>query len=215
MVKEKNKFINLNKRIIFLLSIILVVPIIIFTTINYQNPFSKNVLDWAAFSTFYIIFIALGNLIVFLVLSFVIHNHNVTKDNENTTLKKQLNKPIIIFRMEEYASCYYIQNIGNGSALNVVLYVKSKESECWDASYKYFSFGKDYSYPINLHNIHCLCAVYNDIFDNKYATFMRHHDLKVFDFDNEEFLNSPEFEEIHRNVKDVHNRIPFTDPPSI
>lgn len=215
MVKEKNKIINLDKRIIFLLSIILVLPIIIFISINYQNTFSKNVSDWAAFSNFYIIFIAFGNLIIFLLLSFVIHNYNVTKDNENTTLKKQLNKPIVIFRMEEGENGYYIQNIGNGAAINVVLYVKSKESDVWDASYKFFSFGKDYFFPINLHNIHCLCAIYNDILGNKYATFMRHHDLKIFDFDNEEFLNSLEFEEIHREVKEVHNRIPFTEPPSV
>lgn len=153
-------------------SIILFVPFLLYLSINHNNSFSKSPVDWANFSTYISLFVGLANLVVFILLTQRINTINEELNMKNNLLQISLNRPVISFRRNNSNSKYEIENIGNGVALNTKLKIRTSQSGNFEIEYIMHSLKKDFNREIEKTPINCLIANYEDIFGNKYISFM-------------------------------------------
>jgi hypothetical protein len=210
-----NKF---DKKVFLILGVILFTPILYYLLVNFNNEFSTDNIDLAYFSTYYIAFITLGNLLVFIYLSKKIHDYNISKDQENKLLQKSLNQPIISIIYDESVSPYYqIENIGNSPALNVILFVRySSIDDNWDDSFNCFTLKTQRNIELELYRkVNAFGVLYNDVLGNKYASYMENNTLQVYDYSDSQFQKSKLFRLFNLSAKNHINHLPNENPPSL
>lgn len=149
------------------------------------------------------ILIAFLNLIIFIILTLIIHNYNMSKDKLDFTRQTPL---ISIEQYEDHN--YYFKNIGSGPALNIkILSNIDFENHKWGKNEIGFSlFSNSKEIKLNTFDKEAYLIIYNDIHKREYYSFMVDSTLefgrikdvkkktllkKVLDFErpNEEFRN--------------------------
>lgn len=99
------------------------------------------------------------------------------------TIKKDkvdFKRNIPFISIEQRDGSYYFKNIGNGPAVNILLYhYPDFVNKKWHSCYRYFSnFDKENYIKIISQNDQAFLFIYNDIFGKQYYSFMINHNLE-------------------------------------
>lgn len=172
---------KLKNTIYLTILISIIFPIGIFILNFYTQNFSNENSEWADFSTYLSGFISLANFIIFIFLTKEIHNYNLKRDDQLSKLEK----PILSFRrINSSNKNYYVENIGKGAAINVIISGSLNLNEKkWSESYKYYSFSSNSEREICVQNNNALIAKYKDIYGTEYISFMDNDELRYFEIE--------------------------------
>jgi hypothetical protein len=120
------------------------------------------------------IYIEIINAIVIIMLTIQVYYYNTKKDELDFKTKT----PLISITQEDYSGDYIIQNIGGGPALNVrILSDLDEASNFWRKNtIGYDLFGNN-SFQLEHLNKEQYLITYNDIYDNRYYSYMRNNYL--------------------------------------
>ena len=143
--------------------------------------------DWTDFSNYLGPFISLANLCVFVYFTRLVYFYSLTRDK----ILNDFERPLIAFSKTSELDKYSILNVGKGAAINI--YVKSHldhEKLIWNEVRVSYSLETGASKPMNwTTNCNALCAIYEDIFGNKYISFMEDDKLSFIDTSSKMSLN--------------------------
>jgi hypothetical protein len=168
-----------------------------------RNNWSHDPGDWGTLGDFFNPFIAISNLIVFVIFSRLVYNYNVRKDEELNAFQHTLERPIIVAiskllptRNEEWL----IKNIGKGAAMNLKIIKLRNRSEQWEPPVAkcYSLSSSDEPIPMDFFSIglDVICIIYEDIFGSQYVslaaddeTYVRslNHNFKPIQIKNRKF----------------------------
>ncbi|UZR97776.1 hypothetical protein [Chondrinema litorale] len=118
---------NVRKYLLLIIGIILVLSLIIYPLyfgICQNYNLSKKPDDWATFATFESLLISIISLLVTSYLTYLIYKSNEFNSKNQKAFQQAINKPIL--SLHNNGNGYSLQNIGNGAALNVKVFIKMK-----------------------------------------------------------------------------------------
>lgn len=171
-VRKIKSFCSLEKLIILFLILLVVIPIIVYR-IDFDGDRSYNIQDWAGFSTYLGVFISFANLLVFIVLTYKIHDYNVNRD--------AIERPVIVFSKDSKDDCYRLINVGRGPALNITLWVNANESSTiWEKGYLMYAATPSEKIKIEAYPVNKMLAVYHDIYNNTFYSFINNDQTRIF-----------------------------------
>lgn len=193
-----------SKTILYILITIvtIVIPIFIFSIQFHDQIFSSNTSRWSEFATYLSSFISLANLMIFIFLSKEIHDYNLKRDEQLSKLEK----PILSFYRNTVSSTdYFVENIGKGAAINVIINCSLNESEkSWNESFIYYSFSQNQKQIVsNKTPTNALMAIYSDIYGTIYTSFMENDKLVYFEV---------AVEKKEKKYKDEYEKSIYTSP---
>ena len=156
--------------------LLLVIPISIFIHNFFNQDISDKISDWSDFGGYISAFVALCNLIIFIIISFQLQLYN-EKESQHT---KDLQKPILSFRKDSSNSI--IENVGAGTALNIfVKYNYDISNSFFYHSYQCYNLRSGSTAELIWPNeTNIIVAEYNDIFGNKYFSYFENNILQFF-----------------------------------
>ena len=165
---------NSKYTIITIAILITLIPLIIYICKFSSNGISNNPDQWSNFATFCNISLSLGNLFVFIWLTFEIHNYNMVKDQENI-------KPIISFFKRKDSEFYTIENIGLRAAIDLKI-KKNINNHEWEVEKQYYTLppGEKIELEWTFGSME-LGATYKDINNKKHYSYMEGNVLTYFD----------------------------------
>lgn len=185
---------KLNRKLYTITAIFIGVPIIVYLCNFYSQSISNDSSNWSDFATYFTGFISLANLIVFILLTKEIHAYNLKKDEQ---VSKQ-DKPIISFKLDTGSRKYFAENVGKGTALNVIICGNLKE-DIWNEAYHYYSFSPNTEKEVKVNLNNALLAKYTDIFGTEYISYMDSDRLRYFEVEIENEKN--EYPEEYKKAK--------------
>ena len=118
-----------------IVAVFIILPVIAYLINFYSQSISQESTHWSDFATYFAVFISIANLIVFILLTKEIHAYNLKKDEQLAKLEK----PIISFRLQPGSTKYFAENVGRGTALNVIICGDLQQYN-WGEAYLYYSF---------------------------------------------------------------------------
>ena len=170
-MNEKNKWLILTVPCILLL--------LGFTSyfMHFNGKVSSNAQDWGSFGSYINSFIALCNVALFVMFSFLLYKYN-----------RSINNPILTFKTEDVngEETWQIINIGNGPALNLLVSYKTDKTKDWiSPSVKSYSLGKNDKVNLDWLTYPDVIGVhYKDIFDNEFIAIVGDDITEVRPFKN-------------------------------
>ena len=191
---SRNKL-NFNNRIL-LLSILIIVIFIGFYFYNFNSKeLSKDSNDWANFATYISLATSIINLIIFYLLTLEIHKYNINQNKKNI-------KPIISFKLINSKEFYWLENIGNGIAVDVKIKRNFSEGDNkWKEGYNYFTLSPGERVYLNWSQYSIqLVAEYKDSEGYQYYSYMDANHLRFFDKENGEKNYLTEFSKITKPI---------------
>ena len=197
------------KKLTSLLIIIIVfcclLPLLFYIYMFAGNGFSRNSGNWANFSTYLSLFISVGNLVVFAILTYAIHKYNLRKDIDTQRQIELQNKPVLAFTKQTKEQFYSLVNVGKSSALNVIVH-SHLENNKWQQAYLLYSINTGSVYSLKwTTDCNALYAEYYDNFGNRYISFMTKDFLSTID------CSDPESIERNKKEYDLVNN-PSAEP---
>ena len=160
------------------------VPIIAVITYRFQfgTYKSENTEVWGQFGDFLNVFISIANLVIFGVLTFVIHKTERQRDNEKDILESAKTRPILIFK--DIGGKWICRNVGEGTAINGMIAYKGGTSANWENPVKVYSFmsGEPFEIDWRRFNVYQWRAKYYDVHGNVYTSTCT-GDETLFEFD--------------------------------
>lgn len=133
---------------------------------------------WADLATYMSVFVSLANLAVFIILTEKLHSYNQQRDD----FLSKADKPIIIFKLEKENTNYLAENVGRGAALNIIIKGDLDiPNKCWNEAYHYYSFSANMEKKVCVKKNNALLALYEDIYGNKYVSYMDEDKLRYFE----------------------------------
>lgn len=107
--------------IIIILFVTIVTPVLASILKFSNNSTSGSPSSWSEFAAYFTAFLTLGNLLLFGFFTFEIHRYNSQRDDEAKRINDVLSRPILSFKIAKPAQHYAIENLGKGSASNVII----------------------------------------------------------------------------------------------
>ncbi|OQP67634.1 hypothetical protein [Niastella populi] len=164
-----------------------VIPLILYLLVFAKNGVSAKAEDWANFATFVSLFIGICNLILFAILTYYVQGYNESNNKFIETRSRMLERPIISFSL--IRGRYWIQNIGNGPAINII--VKSDfHNNAWKYGFIWHSLQAtnqlepmDWTTSSNI-----ICATYSDSMGHDYISYMENDSLITIDCQDEKSI---------------------------
>lgn len=158
-----------------LILIIICILLLIISGLTYYANFknasiSNETSDWGSFSDYIAPFISLANLILIGFITVFINKTNLLVE-----------RPTIIFKIDDKRESYFIENIGKGAALNIIIKHKNNRNNTdWDSKVLCYSIGQNDKLKIFWKKSSDeWIAYYDDIFDNHYYTDIKDDYLKL------------------------------------
>jgi hypothetical protein len=185
---------NLNHKLYTITAVFIIIPIIFYVCMFYSQPISTDSSNWSDFATYLTGFVSTANLLVFILLTREIHAYNLNKDEQNS---KQ-DKPIISFKLQPGSKKYFAENVGKGTALNVIICGNLGDNK-WLEAYHYYSFSPNAEKEVKVNMNNALLAKYTDIFGTEYISFMDGDKLRYFEIEVEKVKK--EYPEEYRKSK--------------
>lgn len=131
---------------------------------------SLNIVCWDVsvfFNSFEIPFLIINVLTIFF-LSYYAYKSNLL-----------IEKPTLVFVLNEDYGFYKVKNIGKGAALNIIVKYKSSYDSQWSQGIKLYSLGNNDEISLDmLDSVHELKVYYDDILGNHHYTTMKDDFLK-------------------------------------
>jgi hypothetical protein len=163
------------------------IPVYVYFRHFGKNGTSGLTSDWSNFSNYFYSFVSFCNLILFAILTFYIHQYNLSNDKALEKRTIMLDRPIISFYLNRHDGVFYIHNVGKGSAINVIIKSDLTNSAEWQYAYIWYSVvmdqkGEKMAWTGNSMQI---CATYSDSMGNNYVSYMDDNVLRVIDCSDE------------------------------
>ena len=176
-----NRLNNLKNILVVTIVASCLAPALLYMFVFAGYGLSKDTINWANFSIFLSIFLSLGNLIVFSLLTYAVHQYNLNKDMDAKRQIEVLNKPVLAFSKQAKSEYYLILNVGKSSALNVIVRSHLNHNK-WQQVYLLYSIAANARDPLKwTTDCNALSAEYSDNFGNKYVSLMRNDYLTTID----------------------------------
>ena len=175
----------------FVLAILIVVsitvPLVLYFLAFGKNGISHKAGDWANFATFVSLFIGLCNLILFAFLTYYVQRYNESNDEQAEKRSRMLERPILSFSYFAREGVYFVENIGNGPAINIRIKT-SLENGKWSYGFIWNSLrSASISEPMHwTKNTNVICAIYSDSFGHEYISYMENNHLITIDCSDKE-----------------------------
>ncbi|SOD80947.1 hypothetical protein [Spirosoma fluviale] len=163
--------------------IAILIPII--AVIIYRFQFgthkSEKTEVWGQFGDFLNVFISIANLVIFGVLTFVIHKSERHRDTEKDILESAKTRPILIFK--DIGGKWICKNVGEGTAINAMIAYKGGTSVNWENPVKVYSLMSGEPFEIDWRiSVYQWRAKYYDVHGNVYTSTCT-SDETLFEFD--------------------------------
>ena len=179
---------NIRLLVIIVICVFTILPVVVYIISFGSNGISDKSNNWANLSTFISGFLTLANLIIFSILTVSIQEYTLKKDTESKRIAKIINRPLLSFVKESENAFYSIENIGNGSALNIVLRGHFHQHK-WQQAYLFYSLVSGSTKPLKwTKGCNKLMANYSDVFGNEFISFMDGDTLRVIDCKDEKSI---------------------------
>ena len=166
--------------VLFLLGII-GIPTIIYLY-HFSGGYSKKSEDWSNFSSFISMYVALCNLIIFIILTYEFYSYTQANDKLSDKRVTLLERPIISFYLDRLQGSFCIHNVGKGAALNIIIRSNIIKDQ-WMYAFHWYSLRPEQA-PELLKwtgNSMEIFATYSDTFGNEYISYMDNNILRIID----------------------------------
>ncbi|MBV4356294.1 hypothetical protein [Pinibacter aurantiacus] len=179
-------------QVITIASVTILVPILFY---GYSfTHLSTESSDWANFGSYWSAFIALSNLIVFIILTVRLSKIDQARRDSDSEMQKNLERPVIVFTKIHGEKFYRMKNAGKGSALNIKIQSHILQDKWQHHKLAYSLINGDslpmsFTYPAN-----AILCTYEDILNTKYHSLMNNDTMHFLD--EKKLENNPEYKRL-------------------
>lgn len=149
-----------------------------------QGRISDKSQDWGGFGSYVQGLFSGLNFVIFTVLTMLIYENSKTEEVHRRQDERRFQKPVVSFFRYATPEYYYLKNLGKGGAFNLRIKINYDSTvKKWESSYIYHHIGSDSTdipmdYTENCKNI---CAIYEDLFQHTYYSYMVNDKLTIVD----------------------------------
>ncbi len=167
---------------LFWIPLLIVTVSTIFYFVKFHGAFSKKNEDWGSFGSYMQMLFSFLNLILFGFLTIQIYEYSKISDVHKRVDERRFRMPIIGFYRWDSPDMYFMKNIGKGAAFNVLVKVMHNDTN-WENGRKYHTIiSESQEFTLNYTaNTRIICATYENLFGDKFLSFMENDILRIID----------------------------------